>query len=181
MSKRHKKKKRRNSNQKHFKSKIVEMASPLSMEVMCITNKVQEEEGKLYELEKKKRNITEKLVDKILLNNDLRVLLNNYCDISKEIETKKNIQENRLRDLESKKSKLTDENQTIIKKITEYDTLDSSNYKVGLYNKECKCPVAICKQKNVYLSYNDLKFKKCLQHNHKPCKHLQWLQTDELY
>jgi len=181
MSKRHKKKKRRNSNHKNIKTKIMEVESPLSMEVTYITNKVHEEEGKLYELESKKRNITEKLVDKILLNNDLRHLINDYCNISKELESTKTAQENRLKDLESKQSKLTEENKTIIKKITEYENIETANYKVGLYNRECKCPVAICKQKNVYLSFNDVKFKKCLQHNHKICKHLQWLDTNELY
>jgi hypothetical protein len=184
MSKRHKKKKRRNSNnykgKQKFTKKLVEIASPLSQEVILIKNKINEEEGKIYDLENKKRELTEKLVDRILLNDDLRNLLNSYCYINKELNEKLIAQDHRKKDLGYKESKLTDENKTIIKKITDYNKIGDVDYPVGLYNQICKNPVAICKQKCVYLSYNDIRFKHCLQHNNRPCKHLQWLDPSDL-
>jgi len=176
---RKKKKRRGSSNFKKPIKKVVEMQSPLAEEVANITNKVHEEEYALYELEKRKRNITEELVDKILLNNELKTLINQYCLTSKELDERTKSQTNRKKDLEYKQSKLTNENQTIIKEITDYMRIGDSDKPVGLYNSVCKDPVAICRQKNVYLSYADIRYKGCLKHrDHKPCKHLDWLTND---
>lgn len=182
---RKRKKGRSKANSKIQKPKkvIVEKQSPLMEEVTNITNKVHEEELALYELDKKKRKITEDLVDKILLNDELTSLISQYCYTSKELDNRSASQENRKRDLEFKQSKLTEENKTVLAEVTEYMQIgdDVNGKPVGLYNSTCKAPVAICLQKNVYLSYGDVKFKKCLQHrDHKPCKHLQWLTGDNI-
>jgi hypothetical protein len=176
-----KNKKRRNRNS-YIPRKRVEVDSPLSLEVMHITEKIQEEEGNLFKLDKEKRAIVETIVDKILLNSELKDLISNYCCINHEIEERKNTQNNRKRDLEYKQSKLTEENKTEVKVITDYMKIGDDERPVGLYNTECKHPVAICKQKEVYLSYTDIKFKGCLKHkDKKPCKHLQWLPTDKYF
>lgn len=171
-----KKKKRRNNN---FKKKTVEVATPLASEVINITKKIQETDKHLYELESKKRVITENMVDLILLNNDLKNLINDYCNISEEIKEDTISQNNRKKDLEFKKTKLNQENMTMVKEVTDFMKIGDMDRPVGLYNTECRYPVAICQQKNVYLSYNDIRYKKCLKHRDgKPCKHLSWINGD---
>jgi len=177
-----KKRKRRNSNTK-FNKVMREIESPLAVEVMNINNKIHEEEKEIYELTIKKKNITEDLVDRILLSNELKDLILNYIDTNKELEERKLHNENRKKDLEFKENKLSETGKTVVKEVTDYMTIDDTNdYYIGLFNSECKCPVAICKQKNVYLSYEDLEYKRCLKHkDHKICKHLEWLSLDNIY
>lgn len=179
MSKKRKRGRASNSPKK-FKKKVIEVQTPLAEEVCNITNRIQEEERNIYELEKRKVRLTECLVDEILKSNDLKNLINQYCITSRELDEKCRSQENRKKDLEYKKTKLSDENQTMLAEVTDYLTIDDSDKPIGLYNSICKSPVAKCLHHNVYLSYADTKYKKCLQHrNHKPCKHLEWLPLDD--
>lgn len=177
------KKKNKNRNIIAPIKKIVkEVNSPLAEEVNNITNKICEEEKHIYELEKQKRELTEILVDKILLNNELKEIITKYVNTSNILEEKTKTQNNRKKDLEFKKNKLTEENKTVITEVNNYLQIGDIDQPVGLYNSICLDPVAICTQKNVYLSYSDIRYaKKCLKHkNHKPCKHLKWLSTDEI-
>lgn len=173
-----KKKKRRGYNNKRIPKKIIETQSPLAEEVVHIENKIKNEEKDIYELNLQKRIIKEDIVDRILLNNELTELIDNYCTINKEIIEKKEAQERRKLDLKNKKTKL-DINPTVKKEVLDYMKIGDANHPVGLYNSICKYPVAICMQKNVYLSYQDIRYKNCLKHrDHKPCKHLQWLNSE---
>lgn len=175
MSKR-KKKKYKNNIPKI--KKVIE--SPLSEEINNIKNKIVKEENEIYKLQDEKRKITEELVDKILLNSDLQKLIVEYSSIDKKIEGRIKVQENRKKDLELKQKKVK-ETENIVETPL-YKKIGDEDYKMGLYNNECKHPVAICCQKMVYLSYNDIRNKHCLKHrNHRPCKHLQWLNSDGLF
>jgi len=175
-----KRKRGRSSNSlKKIKRKVIEVQTPLAEEVSNITTRIQEEERIIYELEKRKVKLTECLVDEILKSNDLKNLINQYCVTSKELDEKNRSQNNRKKDLEYKKLKLSDENQTMSVEVPDYLTIEDSDRPIGLYNTICKDPVAKCLNHNVYLSFADVKYKKCLQHrNHKPCKHLEWLPLD---
>lgn len=171
-------KKRKKKNNIPMVKKVVE--SPLMEEIENIKNKIIKEDNEIYNLQDEKRKLTEELVDKILLNSDLQKLIVEYSSIDKKIESRLKAQENRKKDLEFKQKKM-EETETIIETPL-YKQIGDENYRVGLYNTECKHPVAICCQKMVYLSYNDIRNKHCLKHrNHKPCKHLQWLNSDGLF
>lgn len=170
--------KKRKKNNIPMVKKVVE--SPLMEEIENIKNKIIKEDNEIYNLQDEKRKLTEELVDKILLNSDLQKLIVEYSSIDKKIESRLKAQENRKKDLEFKQKKM-EETETIIETPL-YKQIGDENYRVGLYNTECKHPVAICCQKMVYLSYNDIRNKHCLKHrNHKPCKHLQWLNSDGLF
>lgn len=170
--------KKRKKNNIPMVKKVVE--SPLMEEIENIKNKIIKEDNEIYNLQDEKRKLTEELVDKILLNSDLQKLIVEYSSIDKKIESRLKAQENRKKDLEFKQKKM-EETETIIETPL-YKKIGDENYRVGLYNTECKHPVAICCQKMVYLSYNDIRNKHCLKHrNHKPCKHLQWLNSDGLF
>lgn len=170
--------KKRKKNNIPMVKKVVE--SPLMEEIENIKNKIIKEDKEIYNLQDEKRKLTEELVDKILLNSDLQKLIVEYSSIDKKIESRLKAQENRKKDLEFKQKKM-EETETIIETPL-YKKIGDENYRVGLYNTECKHPVAICCQKMVYLSYNDIRNKHCLKHrNHKPCKHLQWLNSDGLF
>lgn len=170
--------KKRKKNNIPMVEKVVE--SPLMEEIENIKNKIIKEDNEIYNLQDEKRKLTEELVDKILLNSDLQKLIVEYSSIDKKIESRLKAQENRKKDLEFKQKKM-EETETIIERPL-YKQIGDENYRVGLYNTECKHPVAICCQKMVYLSYNDIRNKHCLKHrNHKPCKHLQWLNSDGLF
>ena len=160
--------KKRKKNNIPMVKKVVE--SPLMEEIENIKNKIIKEDNEIYNLQDEKRKLTEELVDKILLNSDLQKLIVEYSSIDKKIESRLKAQENRKKDLEFKQKKMK-ETETIIETPL-YKQIGDENYRVGLYNTECKHPVAICCQKMVYLSYNDIRNKHCLKHrNHKPCKH----------
>ena len=53
-----------------------------------------------------------------------------------------------------------------------YMEIGDAKYPVGLFNSVCKNPEAICDLKNCFLSYKDVRKRKCL---FKMCKHLKWL------
>lgn len=174
MSKKNKKKRRVTNN---FKKATVEVASPLAQEVVHITNKIHEVDKEIYDLEDQKRKKVESIVDLMLLSNDFKNLIEDYCAINQSIKDCLEGQKNRKKDLEFKKAKLTEDNQTVVKEVTQFMEIgDLGDKPVGLYNTECLCPVAVCMEKNVYLSYSDIRHKKCLKHKGGiPCKHLKWL------
>lgn len=183
---RHKKRKKRNyQNNKTIKKTVtIKKENPLVKEINCIKNKISEENENINELNNQKLNITESIVDVILLNSDIKKLLNTYYEIDKEINERIKKQDNRKKDLSMKEKKLSSVNnfkeETITIEESQFKKIGEVPYKVGLYNRECKNPVAICKVKNVFLSYKDIRYvKHCLKHNNRPCKHLVWLKNDE--
>lgn len=171
--------KRKKKNQNHIKRKVIS-ENPLMEEIKHIKNKINEEEKAIYQIKSEKNKIVEELVDIILFNSGMQELLSKYFKLNEKLEGKINSQNNRKKDLELKENKLSEEEEKIIKEEYEYKKIGEVDYPVGLYNSVCKCPVAICNSKQVFLSYNDIRNKRCLKHrDKKPCKHLVWLSNDQ--
>lgn len=171
---------KKKKNKTTIKKTIVE--NPLIQEVRNIKRKINEEEKNIYELKSEKNKIVENLVDIILLNSNAQELLKKYSDITTTIENKINTQNNRKKDLELKETKLSKDENNIIKEEYDFKKIGEVDYPIGLYNSICKCPVAVCNSKQVFLSYNDVRNKRCLKHrDKKPCKHLVWLSNESIY
>jgi len=159
-----------------------EKVSSLKEEIRSIKNKIKEEDKLIYNLNSDKRKTIEEIVDLIFLNSDMKALLNTYTTLDSQVQQKKLQQKNRKTDLANKENKLTEEEKACIEEEKVYKKIGDPdvNYPVGLYDTECKHPVAICNQKQVFLSYKDIRNKKCLKHrDKKPCHHLIWLNGDE--
>ena len=152
----------------------------LKEEIVNINKNIRNDEMKAYELKSNKIKLLEDLAEIFILNSDAQKILNEYCNNEmqlREIETTNN---NRKKDLEYKKNKLTEEELKSINDEFTFKKIGQTDYPVGLFNRPCYDGVAICNQKNVFLSYKDVKNKRCLSHkDRKPCKHLVWLKNDE--
>lgn len=117
-------------------------------------------------------------------------LIKNYLQLNNFLKEEIRKNDNRKIDYNCKKRKLKDlsiQFPNLEKELPKKDKFKQIgdkdiNYNIGLYNKECPKPVAVCELKNVYLSYKDVRTKRCLFKNHKPCSHLRWLNMqDNLY
>lgn len=159
--------------------------NPLVDEIRSIKGKIIEKDQEIYEEKNQNLRIVEEIVDLIFRDSTVQGLLMEYIDRKNSISEELKRQENRKRDLKFKIDKLKSEcgeDEVLDEddcKESPYFQIGDVNYKVGLYNRECKNPVAICNSKKVFLSYKDIRFKKCCKHRGEPpCKHLIWLQED---
>lgn len=179
---RKKKKIQKSKYHNHYKNK--KGVQNLQEEIRNINRKLKEGEVKAYQLKSNKTRLIEDLAELFLMNSDARKILDEYVSNEVQLRDIEKANKNRKIDLESKEKKLTEEEKKTINDEFAFKKIGDADYPVGLYNQPCYEPVAICKDKNVYLSYKDVRYKRCLKHRDKKlggckqCKHLVWLNDD---
>jgi hypothetical protein len=192
----HKRKKKQNNfkNTRQRKNKnpiFLEKARKIQNtmeEISHIESNIEIENEEIEKLNTQLHIILNSLVDGLISHSEKSFdIFEEYTRINEEINYRIKRNENREKEIVRKNNKLDyDKSQLVGISVEEFkkaqEIINQPKYKtmkddpsMGLNNKRCSNPQAVCLLKEVNLSYSDIRKKRCLTKiKNKPCQHLCW-------